>query len=183
MKIKDLIVSLAVIVFLALPMAARADLGALKDNPLLNGSSGTSSNSSTKAPAAPATTNSTSTTPAGTAATCDGKFNPAEVFKADGLLPPFLRSADAAQNADFSCLGAGISFYTSFLALIVSVVAFFYLLYGAFIYITAFGDDSKATQAKKVITQAIIGLVLAALAYTIISIVNTILQGGASLPN
>lgn len=117
------------------------------------------------------------TTPA-----CDGKFVATDIFKADGLLPPFLRGADAAQNADFSCIGAGIKFYTSFLALIIGVAAFVYILYGAFLYMTAFGDDAKATQAKKVITQALVGLIIAALAYGIISIVNTTLGGSASLP-
>jgi hypothetical protein len=141
----------------------------------------------TSVPTTPDTSGNTTPSPAApvtpiVAGVCNGTFSPTEVFQADGLLPPFLRSADAAQNADFSCIGAGIKFYTSFLALIIGIAAFFYVLYGAFLYMTAFGDDAKATQAKKVITQAIVGLVLASLAYGIISIVNTTLGGGASLP-
>lgn len=115
--------------------------------------------------------------------TCDGEFKASELFTVkDSLLPPFLRTADAAQSADFSCIGAGIRFYTDFLALIVAFTAFLYMLYGGFLYMTAFGDDAKATSAKKVITQAIIGLVLATLAFSIISIVNTALNAGATLP-
>ncbi len=113
---------------------------------------------------------------------CNGEFQVSEVLKPDGLLPPFLRSADCAQSADFSSIGAFVRFYISFLAFLISIAAFFYMIYGAFLYITALGDDAKATQAKKVITQALVGLVLAVLAYTIISIVNSALGGGATLP-
>ncbi len=49
------------------------------------------------------------------------------------------------------------------------------LLYGAFVYLTAQGDDAKVEKAKKIIVTAIIGFVLAVLAPSIANIVAGIL--------
>lgn len=127
--------------------------------------------------AATATSPTASTATTGT--TCDGSFSVTELFQTDGLLPPFLRTSEAAQNAGFDCLTASIRYYTSMLLFVVGIMAFFYMLYGSFLYMTAFGDEAKAQQAKKVITQALIGLVIASLAYTIVIILNTTLSGPA----
>jgi hypothetical protein len=60
----------------------------------------------------------------------------------------------------------------------VSIVAtLLFTFYGAFLYFTAYGDENKATQAKKSITYAIVGFIIALLAWTISNYVqNTILR-------
>ena len=49
----------------------------------------------------------------------------------------------------------------------IGILAFFALVYGGFTYMSAGGDSTKADKAKKVIMYAILGLVLAVLAYAI----------------
>lgn len=49
------------------------------------------------------------------------------------------------------------------------------LLFGAFTYLTAQGDDSKVEKAKKIIVTAIIGFVLAVLAPSIANFVASLL--------
>jgi len=113
-----------------------------------------------------------------TVQSCNGQFNVSDLTSGDILIPPFLRTSQAAQSAGFDCIGAGIQYYTALLFFVIGLLAFFYLLYGAFTYMTAFGEEAKAEQAKKIITQAIIGLVLAVLATTIVSIVQSTLNTG-----
>lgn len=59
----------------------------------------------------------------------------------------------------------------------VSVLAtLLFTFYGAFLYFTAYGDENKATQAKKSITYAITGFIITLLAWTISNYVqNTVL--------
>ncbi|MFA5926699.1 MAG: hypothetical protein WCT32_05680 [Patescibacteria group bacterium] len=50
------------------------------------------------------------------------------------------------------------------------VVAFGYILYGSFMYVTAYGDDSKAENGKKTLYWAIIGVVVVAVAKALVGI-------------
>ena len=67
------------------------------------------------------------------------------------------------------------------IALIVGYLAIFFIIFGGYKYIMSTGEPGKVTQAKQIITNAVIGLVIAILA-TII--VNTIIMvaGGAAKP-
>lgn len=42
-----------------------------------------------------------------------------------------------------------------------------FVFYGAFLYFTAYGDENRATQAKKTLTYAVVGFAIAALAFSI----------------
>ena len=55
------------------------------------------------------------------------------------------------------------------------IAAIVFVFYGAMLYFTAYGDENRATQAKKTILYAFVGLLIAALAFTIISFVQGIL--------
>lgn len=58
----------------------------------------------------------------------------------------------------------------------VSVLAtLLFTFYGAFLYFTAYGDENKATQAKKSITYAIVGFIITLLAWTISNYVQNII--------
>ena len=92
-----------------------------------------------------------------------------------GLIPPCLRTANAAQTAGISCVEESIRYYTSILLFIIALGAFLYFLYGAFLYASAFGDENKVKQAKLVITNALIGIVLAVLSATIVAFVQGML--------
>jgi hypothetical protein len=72
-------------------------------------------------------------------------------------------------------LGSVISFIQQIFAIaldIVGMLAVIIILYGAFLYVTAYGDDSKAETAKKTIFWAIIGVVFLALANTLVYIIK-----------
>jgi len=51
-------------------------------------------------------------------------------------------------------------------------VTVLFVFYGAFLYFTAYGDENKATQAKKTLTYAIIGFSIAVMSLAIINYVK-----------
>jgi len=51
-------------------------------------------------------------------------------------------------------------------------VTVLFVFYGAFLYFTAYGDENKATQAKKTLTYAIIGFAIAVMSLAIINYVK-----------
>jgi len=56
-----------------------------------------------------------------------------------------------------------------------------FVFYGGFLYFTAYGDENRASMAKKTITYAIIGFIIAGVAFTIVSFVrNTAEKAGSS---
>lgn len=59
----------------------------------------------------------------------------------------------------------------NFLLIIAGLIAFFFALYGGFMYLTAGGNDANAEKGRKMITNAIIGLVIIFLSYAIIQYV------------
>lgn len=73
---------------------------------------------------------------------------------------------------------------------VAAVVAFVYAIWGGFQYITAGSDDEKAGNGRKMITNAVIGLVIIALAYAIIRFATATIgnlnanatPGGAAAP-
>lgn len=58
--------------------------------------------------------------------------------------------------------------YPTFLGIVIFVVVAF-VFYGSFLYITAYGDENRATMAKKTLTYAFIGLIIASLSWAIAS--------------
>lgn len=90
------------------------------------------------------------------------------------LLPSCLTSNP--QDAPITCVTDSIVHFTSLLLWLIAISAFLYLLYGAFLYVTAFGDEGKVTTAKGVIRNALIGVVIATLANVAISLLKSALQ-------
>lgn len=89
------------------------------------------------------------------------------------FLPDCLR--DQAQNANTSCVTQTIDHFTKLLLIGIAIAAFFYLLYGSFMYVSAFGDESKVTSAKKIIISALVGVLLAGMAYLLVYLVANLL--------
>lgn len=99
------------------------------------------------------------------------------------LIPECLQKAEQVRtttgvktSTSADCVTDTITFYTNLLLLVVAIGAFLYMLYGAFLYATAFGEDTKATQAKKVVTHAIVGIILAGLSAVLVQLVKSLLQ-------
>jgi len=93
-----------------------------------------------------------------------------------------------ALNLDFNSLKldvvSGVGYNTllnrilSGVLIVAAAIAVFYLIYGGLTYITAGGDAEKATKGRTVLVNAIIGIVIIALAYLIVVWVNSIIKSG-----
>lgn len=62
------------------------------------------------------------------------------------------------------------------------LLAVIYLIYGGFQYISSAGNADQATKGRATITNAIIGIVVIVLSYTIVQIVYRFVSGGVSGP-
>jgi|GEM_PF-1951008 len=86
------------------------------------------------------------------------------------LIPPCLRGEEGirASRLDVVLLGS-VSYYIELLIFIIGVLAFFYLIYGGIQMATGLGNEAKYTQAKNIISHAVIGIIIATLSLTIVS--------------
>ncbi len=64
----------------------------------------------------------------------------------------------------------------NWLLAIIGIVAVIMILYGAFLYIVAAGDEDKVKKAKNVIIYGLVGVVVAILAFAIVSFVASLLD-------
>ena len=63
------------------------------------------------------------------------------------------------------------------ISLVVGLVATGFIIFGGYLFITSEGDPNKAAKAKKTITGAVIGLIIAVLAAVIINTIIGVLNG------
>ena len=63
--------------------------------------------------------------------------------------------------------------------LVVGIVAIGFIIFGGYLFITSEGDPGKAGKAKKTLSAAIIGLVIAVLATVIVNTITGILTSGS----
>lgn len=93
-----------------------------------------------------------------------------------GLIPKCITDPEKVRTAGISCVTESITHFTNLLLLGVALGAFVYLLYGAFLYVSAFGDEKKVEQGKKSITYALIGIVISTLAYLLVDLLKNFLN-------
>lgn len=72
-------------------------------------------------------------------------------------------------------LGSFLSRVNKLVAAVCGIVLFFYLLYGGFRYISAGGDEKAVQEAGRIITNAIVGMLIVAAAYIITLVIEEIL--------
>jgi hypothetical protein len=92
---------------------------------------------------------------------------------------------EAARGVDMptNLIGDGGFFTTAvnILLFLIGAVAVIMIIFGGFRYVISGGDSSAVTSAKNTILYAIIGLIIAALAYAIIDFVlNTLVSGAGT---
>lgn len=75
-------------------------------------------------------------------------------------------------------IGAIVSFVVAFIIVIAFLAALFYIVIGAFQWITSGGDKEKVASARNHIVAAVIGLVVIALSFVIINVVISALGLG-----
>ncbi|PIZ57937.1 hypothetical protein COY23_00885 [bacterium (Candidatus Torokbacteria) CG_4_10_14_0_2_um_filter_35_8] len=74
-------------------------------------------------------------------------------------------------ETDISTVAANV---VNYVAGIISTIAVLVIIYGAFIYLSSGGNQEQAEKAKKIITYAIIGLVVVGLAWVVVTAVARI---------
>lgn len=84
-------------------------------------------------------------------------------------------------NLEAGNLGAIIGAIVTFLLIIVAIIALFFLIYGGLRWVTSGGDKGKVDEARKTVIAAIVGLIIAFLAFFILSVVLSFF--GLSLTN
>lgn len=67
--------------------------------------------------------------------------------------------------------------FTNFIAGFIGVGAFIMLFYAGYLYVTAAGEEEQTSKAKKIITSAVIGLIIAAAAYGIVVTITSFSSG------
>lgn len=102
--------------------------------------------------------------------------------------PDCVKQAIGAANGDvqtiglnagfgFSTIGQALNTVISIIFLVAGLAAFVYILLGAFNYLTAGDDTAKTEKARKMITNAVVGLILVALVYVIWLVVINLVPG------
>jgi len=74
--------------------------------------------------------------------------------------------------------GGIIDFVVTWFLILAGAIAVIYLIYGGMLYITAAGDAEKATKGRTALINAIIGIIIIALAFVIVQWVTQVIQGG-----
>lgn len=79
--------------------------------------------------------------------------------------------------SSFPTLKALITAVINWFLRITSAITILFLIIGGIYYITAFGDDNRMKEGKRIITYAIYGLVLVLISYSVVLTVNNIIFG------
>lgn len=80
-----------------------------------------------------------------------------------------------AYPGETTSLGALLNNVINAIAMGAGLLLFVYLIFGGFKYMIAGGDEKAVNEAKKILTNATIGLIIVVCAYFIVAIVGTIL--------
>ncbi|OGD56039.1 hypothetical protein A2V71_03990 [Candidatus Berkelbacteria bacterium RBG_13_40_8] len=97
------------------------------------------------------------------------------IGKASAAAPssfPNLNDFVVSTNTDLTTVIRNV---LSWVLLLGGAIAVIYLVYGGILYITAGGDAEKATKGRTAIVNAIIGIIIIALAYVIVQFVGNAL--------
>lgn len=66
---------------------------------------------------------------------------------------------------------------TNWILGITSGIVIIFLIIGGVMYLTSFGDESRIDQAKRIITYAVIGLIVILISFSIVTALNKIIFG------
>ena len=96
---------------------------------------------------------------------------------ADGWAMPDTKPTGVPENFDNAILNL-----TNWILGFVAMIAVLAIVWGGLMYIGSAGDETKATSGKRVVTYALIGLVIAGIAYALVNIVVTVILAPAPAP-
>ncbi len=122
----------------------------------------------------PPANNPPATPPPAAGATCNQGICPEGLCETNGLCLP--KSSGSAESFVAQSTLAGLLLkIIRFLLTFAGIIAVGVLVVGGFWYITSAGNEEQAEKGQKAITNAIIGLVVVILAYTIVTIISATL--------
>jgi hypothetical protein len=105
-----------------------------------------------------------------------------QIVQAAGSPANIQEKVDQARPADIpaNLVGADglLVDITQKILYVVGIISVFMLIYGGIRYITSGGDSKKVTEAKNTILYAVIGLIIAILAFAIVNFILTALGTG-----
>lgn len=108
---------------------------------------------------------------------------PASIFKeiepSGNIKVPNLFGTGLGGPAGKTTFGGLVTIILQIALLVVGSVAVLFLMYGGYRYITASGNEENAEAAKKIIFNAVLGLVIVVLSFAVITIISTVLVTGA----
>jgi RsiW-degrading membrane proteinase PrsW (M82 family) len=96
---------------------------------------------------------------------------------ADGWAMPDTPPTGVPESFDNAILNL-----TNWILGFVAMIAVLAIVWGGVMYIASAGDETKATTGKRVVTYALIGLVIAGIAYALVNIVVTVILAPAPAP-
>ncbi len=82
-----------------------------------------------------------------------------------------------APVATVHTVGEYVTFIINIVLYLAGALAVIYILYGGITYITAGGDEAKATKARTAIVNAVIGIIIILLAFVIEKLASSLLAG------
>lgn len=99
------------------------------------------------------------------------------------LFAPFFSNAAIPLTNPNNIFNTAVNFMdvvtriANFIITFIAILGIIFLVYGGLMYVTSAGDESRAEDGKKTITYALIGLLLAGMAYAIESLILTTFVG------
>ncbi|MCL5003916.1 MAG: hypothetical protein M1352_01440 [Patescibacteria group bacterium] len=87
----------------------------------------------------------------------------------------FAITPSALGLSGFNDLGSVVSAFLPVIISLAGLALFAYLLLGGIKYLTSGGDDKALMEARKIITNAVIGMIIVFISFWIIRIVETVL--------
>lgn len=110
-------------------------------------------------------------------------FVPSSNVYASSIVPdsskicPDGKCAVNVQDANKGTIVSVIISIAQYATYVIVAISILFLVYGGFLYVTDNGSGDSAKKGQKVLVNAIIGLVIAILAYTIVSVVSNLVAG------
>ena len=92
----------------------------------------------------------------------------------------FVSPLTVGTDSKSDSIGALVSTAVGWISLVVGILAFIYLIYSGILYITAAGNPDQAKKGQQGIINAVIGIIIVVLAYTIITVVKNAATGTLS---
>lgn len=109
-------------------------------------------------------------------ANAQGNFIPGSSQLCSGASCPVIGNPESVKG-DRNSLANLIIGIARFITFVVGALAVLFLVYGGILFVTDNGSGESAKKGKTILINAVIGLIIAIVAYTIVGLVGNVVQG------